>query len=317
MAESVAFARAPVALEQGLRNAVALPLLSEHEVLGSIDFFSTEIRALDEDMIRMLETISSQIGQFMERKAAEREAERFKEEFFMLVSHELRTPLTSIIGYLDLLAEDERGNLSERGMRSLDVIERNSNRLLRLVGDLLFVARVVETGELTLELTVVDMEVIVREAVEAAMPGAERRKIRLELETESVPRLEGDRDRLGEVVDNLLSNALKYTPSGESVLVRLSRERDAITIAVRNTGAYIPEDERERLFERFFRASTATTEVPGIGLGLTITKAIVEAHGGRIEAESEPSEGTTFRVRFPFPRALPVENDGSRPRVAA
>jgi two-component system cell cycle sensor histidine kinase/response regulator CckA len=304
MAESVAFARAPVALEQGLRNAVALPLLSEHEVLGSIDFFSTEIRALDEDMIRMLETISSQIGQFMERKAAEREAERFKEEFFMLVSHELRTPLTSILGYLDLLAEDERENLSERGMRSLEVIERNSNRLLRLVGDLLFVARVMETGELTLELAPVDMEAILREAVEAAMPRAEQQEIRLELETESAPRLEGDRDRLGEVVDNLLSNALKYTPKGERVLARLSREGDAITIAVWNTGAYIPEDERERLFERFYRASTATTDVPGIGLGLTITKAIVEAHGGKIEAESEPGEGTTFRVRFPLPRML-------------
>lgn len=317
VAESVAFARAPVALEQGLRNAVALPLLSEDEVLGSIDFFSTEIRALDEDMIRMLETISSQIGQFMERKGAEREAERFKEEFFMLVSHELRTPLTSILGYLDLLAEDEKGNLSERGMRSLEVIERNSNRLLRLVGDLLFVARVVETGELTLELAAVDMEAILREAVEAAMPRAEQREIRLELETDSVPRLEGDRDRLGEVVDNLLSNALKYTPKGERVLVRLSRDGDAITIAVRNTGAYIPEDERERLFERFFRASTATTEVPGIGLGLTITKAIVEAHGGKIEAESEPSEGTTFRVRFPLPRTLALQSDGSHSRVAA
>jgi signal transduction histidine kinase len=161
------------------------------------------------------------------------------------------------------------------------------------------------------------MEAILNEAVEAAMPRAEQRKIRLELETESVPRLEGDRDRLGEVVDNLLSNALKYTPKGERVLVRLSRERDAITIAVRNTGAYIPEDERERLFERFFRASTATTEVPGIGLGLTITKAIVEAHGGKIEAESEPTEGTTFRVRFPLPRTLRLRSDGSRSPIAA
>lgn len=300
MAEDVALARAPVALEQGLRNAVALPLLSEREVLGSVDFFSTEIRAPDEDMIRMLETISSQIGQFMERKGAEREAERFKEEFFMLVSHELRTPLTSILGYLDLLAEDESGNLSERGMRSLEVIERNSNRLLRLVGDLLFVAKVMETGELTLELAAVDMEAILMEAVEAAMPRAGQRDIRLELATVSVPRLEGDRDRLSEVVDNLLSNALKYTPQGERVLVRLSREGDAIAIAVQNTGVYIPEDERGRLFDRFFRASTATTAVSGIGLGLTITKAIVEAHGGRIEAESEPSEGTTFRVRFPL-----------------
>src|SRR5262249_13659103 len=153
------------------------------------------------------------LAEVLERRRAEADAQRLKDEFFALVSHELRTPLTSIIGYLDLIIEEEAGEISEDQRRFLSVIERNARRLLRLVGDLLFAAQV-EAGTLTLARERVDLEAVVSEAVEAGRPRAEQVKVQLSSDTEPVPALEGDPERIGQVLDNLISNALKFTPPG-------------------------------------------------------------------------------------------------------
>jgi signal transduction histidine kinase len=228
------------------------------------------------------------------------ELDRLKDEFLSLVSHELRTPLTSIRGYLDLVLDEEAGELNPEQRRFLKAVERNSGRLLRLVGDLLFVAQA-DAGRLTLERAKVDVAALAADCVEAARPVADQRTIDLQLATVPVPALVGDRGRLAQVLDNLVSNALKFTPEGGRVEVRTSTTDDCVYLEVEDSGIGIPAAEQPRLFERFFRAASATEQaIPGTGLGLAIVKAIVEAHAGRIEVVSAPGKGTTFRVELPL-----------------
>jgi signal transduction histidine kinase len=242
---------------------------------------------------------------------ARREAERMKDEFTALVSHELRTPLTSIIGYLELLCAeaDEDGDddpAAAQRRRFLAVVDRNARRLLRLVGDLLFVAQV-EAGKLSLADGDVDLAVVARESVEGAAPRAERGGVELALEAEPVPALRGDQDRLAQALDNLVSNAVKFTPEGGRVVVRLWREEDRAVLEVADTGIGISDADLERLFQRFFRAQRATSAaIPGVGLGLTIAQAIVHGHDGRISVHTSDGEGTTFRIELPLHRTTEV-----------
>jgi PAS domain S-box-containing protein len=228
-----------------------------------------------------------------------RELDRLKDEFIALVSHELRTPLTSIHGYLELLLDGGAGELSQEQERFLSVVERNSKRLMQLVGDLLFMAQV-EAGKLALELEEVQLRELVGECLEAARPIADDRGIELVAEVEETPSMLGDRSRLSQVLDNLISNALKFTLHSGRVSVRVSMAGDDVVVEIEDTGVGIPADEQERLFERFFRSSKASEQaIPGTGLGLTIAKTIVERHEGSIAIESTEGVGTTARVRLP------------------
>jgi signal transduction histidine kinase len=241
---------------------------------------------------------------------ARREAERMKDEFSALVSHELRTPLTSIIGYLELLRDDAERDGDDPAARQraqfLTVVDRNARRLLRLVGDLLFVAQV-EAGKLSLEETDVDLDGVARESVEAAGPRARDGGVELTLESETVPIVRGDRDRLAQALDNLVSNAIKFTPAGGRVVVRLMREADSAVLEVSDTGIGISQADLEQLFQRFFRTQRATSAaIPGVGLGLTIAQAIVHGHDGQISVQSRDGEGTTFRIELPLLRVAEV-----------
>jgi signal transduction histidine kinase len=229
-----------------------------------------------------------------------RELDRLKDEFLSLVSHELRTPLTSIRGYLELVLDEEAGVLTPEQRRFLEAVERNSGRLLRLVGDLLFVAQA-DAGRLGLEQEKVDVADIVADCVEGARAVAAEKSIELSASASPVPALVGDRLRLHQVLDNLVSNALKFTPEGGTVEVRTFSDGTNVTVEVADNGIGIPVADQPRLFERFFRSSAATDQaIPGTGLGLAIVKAIVEAHGGRITIMSAVGHGTTFRVELPI-----------------
>ncbi len=238
---------------------------------------------------------------------AERDAERLKDDFFGLVSHELRTPLTSIIGYTELLAEVEAANLSEQGRRFIEVIERNSRRELSLVGDLLLLTKIT-AGTFEIELDRADLAAIVRASAEEAEPSAKQAGIEVTLEVDGAPVIEADPYRLGQVVDNLVSNAIKFTPRGGRVVIRTGRAAGGAVLAVTDTGIGIPPQDCDRLFERMFRAPEAERRhIQGTGLGLTIVKAIVDAHGGSIAVESDLGRGTTVTVQLPA-RPEPAAN---------
>ena len=247
-----------------------------------------------------------------------RETERMKDQFVGLISHELRTPLTSILGYLELVLDDEA--LSGEQRQYLGTVERNAQRLLRLVGDLLFTAQV-DAGRFTLQPEDVDLAAIARAAEETARVTAAATGVQLQVD---VPAdglvVRGDALRLGQACDNLVSNAVKFTPAGGRVTLRLTagwRTPDggfsaeqlpggepAAQLAVIDTGIGIPTGEQGRLFTRFFRASSAQrSQIAGVGLGLSITKAITTAHGGTLDLDSTEGRGTTFTMTLPRPTA--------------
>jgi len=238
----------------------------------------------------------------IDRDNARRSAElmRLRDEFVAAVSHELRTPLTSIIGYLELVRDAKPGESVPNQAAFLDVVRRNADRLLRLVNDLLFVAEA-EGGGLSVEFSEVSLGALAEECVEAAKPAAKAKQIELTLQGDgSGTQLEGDPVRLMQMMDNLVSNAIKFTPRGGRVAVSASHRDGSVLFEVSDSGAGIAASDRPQLFDRFFRAHSAATDAaPGTGLGLTITKAIVDAHRGSIDVESTVGAGTTFRVRLP------------------
>ncbi|MEZ5100199.1 MAG: PAS domain S-box protein [Thermoleophilia bacterium] len=223
------------------------------------------------------------------------ELDRLKDQFVSTVSHELRTPLTSILGYLQLLRE----TASEEDAALLEVVERNSRRLLALVGDLLFVAQV-DSGALAFERRPVDLVRIVEECLAAARPSAAAQCVELEAELETTEDLWGDATRMAQLLDKLVANAVKATPVGGRVTVRVVDEGPRVAVEVEDTGTGIPEDELERIFDRFARTRASVEgAAQGSGLGLSIVKAIAEAHGGQVTVRSAPGIGSTFRVTFP------------------
>ena len=227
-----------------------------------------------------------------------RELDTLKDDLISLVSHELRTPLTSIVGYLDLVVEDEDA-LTEEQQGFLEVVGRNSKRLLSLVSDLLFVAQS-EAGRMMLKREPLSLRDLVAQAVSAAEPIAHDRKIDLTVTCPDSGDVVGDEQRLGQVIDNLLSNGLKFTPPGGSVAVTVTTKPDTVLIEVADTGFGISDEEQQRLFTRFFRTDAAMKRaIQGTGLGLSIVKAIVEGHGGTISVQSAEGEGATFRVELP------------------
>jgi signal transduction histidine kinase len=245
-----------------------------------------------------------------------RATERMKDQFVSLISHELRTPLSSILGYLELVLDDPDQPLTDDQRQYLTTVERNAQRLLRLVGDLLFTAQV-DAGRFSLQPEDVDLGAVVRAAEDTARVTAAAAGVEVVV---AVPGdglvVRGDAVRLGQACDNLVSNAVKFTPRGGRVTLTLGaawRAPDGTVgdeecagavpvarLAVSDTGIGIPAGEQAQLFARFFRASTARRHaVPGVGLGLAITKAITTAHGGTLELSSTEGEGTTFTLTLP------------------
>jgi signal transduction histidine kinase len=243
-----------------------------------------------------------------------RELDHMKDEFIAVVSHELRTPLTSIIGYLELLEDPDMSELDDQQRNFTTIMRRNAGRLLRLVGDLLFLAGL-QTGELAIEHGEADICVLASAAIEAARSSADLRHINLTCSSRHVPVIPGDEGRLAQLLDNLISNALKFTHEGGQVSVTVGIEGSSVVVTVADTGVGMSTEEQRHIFERFFRAEVATDRaIQGLGLGLTIVKAIVEAHNGTIAVHSEPGRGTVFRIMLPLGQAQAGHASGSMSR---
>lgn len=248
-----------------------------------------------------------------------------KSDFISVVSHELRTPITSIKAFVELMLM-KPGMQAERKARLLTIINIEIDRLARLISDLLDLSRI-ESGRMNWKVSDLSIEDILQTSLAGMLPLAANKGLIMTSELEpGLPRFPGDRDRLVQVMTNLISNAIKFTPAGGSVDVRAYQERSSrsrIIIEVRDTGIGIPAEEFPSIFEKFHRAGdvlTATTE--GTGLGLAIAREIIEYHGGTIRAQSAYGTGSTFTVTLPFDAPWnaadrPSRSPGSANRTSA
>jgi len=236
----------------------------------------------------------------LQRRAGERDQlETMKDEFVLTASHELRSPLTSVQGFAELLML-ERDKLSPKQADTVEIILDNTRHLVRLLNDLLDLARS-DAGRLTIKPSPTGVAPLVDDAVRTMRSQTEAASQTLHSEIEgNLPEVNVDRDRIRQVLVNLLTNAHEYSPEGATIEVTAVRHNAAIEIAVSDDGPGMAEDQLEHIFERFTRGDAGLTQhVGGTGLGLAISKSLVELHGGRIGADSAPGQGSTFRVLLP------------------
>jgi signal transduction histidine kinase/integral membrane sensor domain MASE1 len=313
------FPRAEAAREVGLHAAFGFPIRLGGEVLGVIDCFNRTVVPRDEDLLRTMSTVGHQVGQFVARKREEQAvtvarqqaeaANRAKDDFLATLSHELRTPLNAIVGWTRMMMD---GMLDADGSRrALEVIDRNAQLQTQLVADLLDVSRIV-AGRLNLDPSPVTLGPVIEAALDAVRPAAEARRVRLVARlTAADVVLEGDGQRLQQIVWNLVSNAVKFSNPGGTVVVELQHVGPAsVRLRVSDDGEGIELEFLAQVFERFSQADLSVSRRHGgLGLGLAIVRHLVELHGGTIVAESEgPGRGAVFTVDLPA---------GTRPREEA
>jgi signal transduction histidine kinase len=253
--------------------------------------------ALLEEQTDSLTRISGQLADQNERL---RELDRLKDEFVATASHELRTPLTSVRGYVEMSLDPAEGPLSATRETYLRIVQRNVDRLTVLVDQLLFLARA-DSQPLELVRQPVDVAGILKEAAETARPAACAKNIALLVDAKASQQVLADRPHLVRIVDNLVTNAVKFTPDGGTVRLAARSEGAAAIVEVADTGLGIPTVEQAYLFNRFFRGTNAIEDaIPGSGLGLAISQVIAEAHGATLQVESSPGSGSTFRMALPL-----------------
>jgi signal transduction histidine kinase len=248
------------------------------------------------DVLAQLDELNGRLARQVE---ALRLADQVKSDFVSSVSHEPRTPLASILGYLEILSTGEVGDLTEIQSEFLGIIDTNAHRLLSLIDDLLTLSGL-ENGKLAMRFETVDLAELVCGAVQVERPALLERRQEIDVQMpDATVEVTADTHRLGQVVANLLANAVKFTPEGGRISVRLAESDGMAELVVEDSGIGISEGDLGSMFERFFRAASATEQaIPGTGLGLAISKGIVDAHGGTLAVESELGRGSAFTVRL-------------------
>ncbi|MBU2666033.1 CHASE3 domain-containing protein [Actinoplanes bogorensis] len=222
-----------------------------------------------------------------------------KTDFMSTVSHELRTPLTSISGYLELMRDSEPGELTDAQHRMLEVISRNTRRLRDLIEDILTLSKI-ESGSYSSDRIPLDLAKTISKALVAIGPVAAKGSVGLHLDVRGPLPVRGDGAQLDRVLDNVLTNAIKFTPAEGTITVHAERHGDKAVLVVADTGMGIPADEQQALFVRFFRATNAIKQaVPGTGLGLAIVRSIIDNHSGTITVDSTENVGTTVTITLP------------------
>ncbi|MEE8574120.1 MAG: ATP-binding protein [Thermodesulfobacteriota bacterium] len=287
-------------------------IIGDRILLDTVKVFFKDGRNLDEDIeikegprvfnirpVPLDEKTGPALLLFIRDITEEKRVEAIKKDFVANVSHELRTPLASIKGYSETLLDG--GMAEETGKDFLRIIDKNATRMSRLIDDLLILSRL-ESQQMTIECESLDITDLISSTLLGFKKSAADKGISLSGDTpEELPKVEGDRDRLEQVVVNLLDNAIKYTPSGGSVSVAVAAGEDEVRVDVKDTGIGIPARDIARIFERFYRVDKARSrELGGTGLGLAIVKHIIQGHSGRVWVESEPGIGSTFSFTIPL-----------------
>jgi signal transduction histidine kinase/PAS domain-containing protein len=289
--------------DPGPRPTLAVPIRSADRTLGVITLFAEAVHDQREQLEDLLSGLAAHVGMFLERRRATQLAQalaRSKDEYIGLVGHEMRTPLTSISAYTDLVLEDPALGDDLRPM--LAVVQRNAATLRSIIANLLDLAAL-DSGHARINLSPTDLsdtvETVTQAAIERASAAGAAPQVTVDIAAGI--RVPGDPPRLRQVVDNLLTNALKYTPADGAVVVRLRTDGATAVLDVADTGMGIPMTERTNLFSRFFRGKAAkAASIPGSGLGLAISRAIVDAHDGTLELVDRPGPGCTFRLTLPL-----------------
>jgi PAS domain S-box-containing protein len=301
-----------IARQIGFSSAMVVPLIARGRTLGAITFVSAESGrryseadlALAEELARRaaLAVDNARLTEAEQQARARAEAAvRLREQFLSVAAHELKTPLTSLLGYAQLFQRrtEREGILTERDQRALQVIVEQSARLNKMVLALLDLSRI-ETGQLTIERAPMDICALLRRLVEEIRPTLDGRALDLVCDDEPLM-IAGDELRLEQVFQNLIQNAIKYSPDGQPVIVRARQCEQRACVSVADQGIGIPQTALPQLFQRFYRASNAADQqFSGIGVGLYVVKEIVDLHGGDVTVASVEGHGSTFTVSLPL-----------------
>ncbi len=326
----VAHAEARIALDVGAeairfdnpllpltRSEMALPLISRQRVVGALTVQSMQEAAFSKEDIIVLMTMADQLAIAIEnaqlyaqehQRAAvlaqaleqQRELDRLKNEFIQNVSHELRTPLAIVRGYAELLYGGELGELQSEQLQSVEIIARRTRMLSKLMDDLTAILEVEAQG---IKFEPVDLAAIAMSILADFKAAAQKAKVTLEADiAPNLPLIAGDPTHLHRVLDNLMSNALKFTPAGGRITLQLLQENSQLVLKVGDTGVGIPTDKLEHIFKRFYQVDgSMTRRYGGVGLGLALVKEIIESHGGGVAVASTVNEGSTFTISLPIP----------------
>ena len=310
-------------IKEGLVSFIGTPLMSKGKVVGALSLGTKKKRIFTQDDLDLLFSIGNVIGIAVENARLYKESkenlkklqrayeelqtlDKMKDEFIANVSHELKTPLISIKGYGELLYDEKLDGLSDKQKKSLEVILRNADRLTRLINSILLIS-MLKAGKIEFHFEPLDLDEIVQICVGDFKSMMDKKQIIFEKDIPAISKVKGDKDRFIEVINNLLDNAIKFTSEGGKVSIKAWDEAENVHITVSDNGIGIPADIIPKLFTRFYQLDASTArKYGGTGLGLHITKNIIDAFGGKIWIESEVGKGTTVHILLPI-----AKGDGS------
>jgi signal transduction histidine kinase len=317
-----------ITFDPSVRSLLVVPLMVTGRVIGTLSVDDSKPNAFSSDEGRLLSIAAAQVAvqidnarlynDLKERadKLAQayeelQEASRLKSEFVQNVSHELRTPLTFVKAYVDLLLDDTLGPLSERQREKLEIVSERTESIVQLVGDIFSLQRL-ERDQLKL------VPVSIEQVAHASMQGAEMQAraggLALVKDFEpGLPKVLGEHIRLGQVFDNLIHNAIKFSPDGGTITVHIRNVDRYVRVEISDPGIGIPKDKQNKIFERFYQVDgSSKRRFAGTGLGLAIVKEIVQAHGGTVDVESELGKGSTFGFTIPVAAFDALQIDETR-----
>lgn len=295
-----------------VHSLMIVPICLRERIIGVLrvgsrrkDFFTTDqlefLTIIADELAIIIEMVT--LYENISNKAQElAQLNKLKDEFLSTVSHELKTPLTTIKGFVSVILTGEVGPLNEQQLNFLSVVDQSVNRLASLISNLLDLSRL--NGKVEMEFQKTDLVELVRSSVSNMLIKAREKKVTLTNELpKDIPAVMADTRWIGQVVDNLLINAIKYAGAGAKVNVSGSCKGEVVVVSIDDNGPGIPAEEQKMVFERFYRGRASVNQVPGTGLGLAISKSVIEKHGGKIWVESKPGKGAKFCFALPVPKA--------------